>query len=162
VLNLEHLFTIDKVTGRFFWKNPPRHHAELAGTEAGCPITNHSGKVYWVIRIGGRGYKRGRLMYLYEHGRWPMPCVDHENGNSLDDRPNNLREATVTQNAQNHKKRARRIKLPMGVRFVASSGRYQARIGVNGKQIALGAYDTPEEAQAIYLESRKEHFNEFA
>lgn len=159
---LDVLFFIDKVEGKFFWRAPPKAHPRLQGLEAGCPRPTHSGKKYWVIRINRRAYKRGHLMYLAVHGRLPAPCVDHINGNSLDDRPENLRQATATENAWNHKKRARKQALPMGVRLIPGSGRFQARIGVNKKQIHLGAYDTPEEAAAVYAIKRKEYFNEFA
>lgn len=159
---LRHLFRIDDVSGKFFWKNPPHTHPRLLGLEAGGPRRSHNGKEYWVIRIGGIGHKRGRLMHLAIHGELPIPCVDHINGDSLDDRPPNLRQATVTENAWNHKKRARKQALPMGVRLIPASGRFQARIGVNKKQIHLGSYDTPEEAAAVYAAKRKEYFHEFA
>lgn len=45
---------------------------------------------------------------------------------------------------------------------LTSSGRFQARISLNKKQIHLGAYDTPQEAAAIYVAKHKELFNEFA
>lgn len=156
------LFVVDEVAGRFFWKIPPRTHPRLLGKEAGSIKKTHSGKLYWMIKIGGTIFNRSRLMYLHIHGRFPYPCVDHVNGNSLDDRPDNLREATITENAWNHKFRARRIDLPMGVRLIQSSGRYQARISCNKKQIHIGAYDTPEEAHAAYVSKRKELFHEFA
>lgn len=155
------LFDVDLANGTFTWKSPPPGHPRLLGTEAGSARPNRS-KSYWVIKIGGKAFKRSRMIFLAVHGHWPSPCVDHINGNSLDDRIFNLREATVTENAWNHKGRARRQSLPMGVRLVAKSGRYQARISFNGRQIHLGAYDTPAEAQSIYIAKRRELFNEFA
>lgn len=158
---LTHLFDIDFRAGKLFWRNPPKQHPRLLGTEAGCPRANRNGKKYWVVKIGGKAFKRGRLMFLAFHGVMPDPQVDHWDGNSLNDKPGNLREATGTQNAWNHRKRARRIPLPMGVRSM-KSGRFQARIAVNKKMIHLGAFETPDLAHAKYIEARKEFYREFA
>jgi len=155
------LFDVDLSGGRLFWKQPPKEHARLLGIEAGGPQKYKNRKVYWLIGIGNRRYKRGRLIFCLANGYMPTPCVDHRNGNSLDDRPENLREATLIQNAWNHQKRKRRIILPMGVR-TTGSGRYQARIGYYGKQIHLGSFDTPIEAQLVYQMKRKELFGEYA
>lgn len=156
------LFHVDSDTGRLYWRDISKYHSEKSGKEAGAPIPSQSGKKYWHVQIGGRKYKRGHLIFCAAYGRMPKPCLDHVNGNSLDDRLDNLREATATENAWNHKTRKRRIKLPMGVRLIPHSGRYQARISFHKRQIHLGAYDTPEEAQQVYLCKRKELFGEFA
>ena len=100
-------------------------------------------------------------MFLYVYGYFPFPCIDHINGNSLDDRIENLREATIIENAWNHKKRKRKINLPMGVRNMAN-GKFQARIGYKGKQLHLGVFDTANEAKNIYELKRKELYGKFA
>src|ERR1700737_913011 len=122
------LLDFDAESGRFTWKGKPHSRNKHAGKEAGCAVVSRSDKVYWVIKIDGRTYKRGRLVYFLTHRRFPVPCVDHWDRNSLNDRPDNLREATGTENAWNHRPHKRRIKLPMGVRLIPLSGRYQARI----------------------------------
>jgi hypothetical protein len=155
-----HLFNIDMESGKFFWKNPSWRCPHLAGSEAGH-LGRTNGKPYWIIKIDDKAFKRGRLMFLAVNGFLPNPCVDHRDGNSLNDRPDNLRQATITENAWNHKFRARKQNdLPMGVRRM--EGRFQARIGVNKKLLYLGVFDTPEEAHAVYLVARKEHLGEFA
>ena len=65
------------------------------------------------------------------------------------------------QNAWNHKKRARKINLPMGVRNMAS-GKFQARIACNNKMMHLGTFDTPEQASSAYQQKRLEYFGEYA
>lgn len=148
-------------SGVFYWISPPPAHSDLLGELAGSP-TLCNGKAYWTITIDRVKYKRSRLAFLYITGAMPPDQIDHINGNSLDDRWQNLRPATATENAWNHKGRARKVNLPMGVRKNASSGRFSARIGVRGKQISLGSFDTPEEAHAVYLNARKQYFGEFA
>lgn len=152
--------------GTLTWLQPGKYHTDLVGTEAGNAITNrpashHNGKKYWHVQILCRKIKRSHIVFCLTHGRWPEHQIDHINGNSLDDRPCNLREATPTQNAWNHKRRAKKSPLPMGVRQ-AVSGRYVARIAVNKKQITIGTFDAPDAASAAYQQARIQHFGEFA
>lgn len=161
VADLREIFDADLERGSIAWKRVSKYHGEKVGTEAGTPVPNQSGKVYWVIAINRRRYKRSRIIFALANGRWPTGQVDHVNGISTDDRIGNLREATVTQNAWNHKRRARRINLPMGVRSLAS-GRYQARIACNKVMHHLGSFATVAEAANVYQQARKEYFGEFA
>ncbi|MGX9983927.1 HNH endonuclease [Methylobacterium fujisawaense] len=147
-------------TGRFFWIKPPRCHPEVNGKEAGYAQRGTNGKDYWHIKIDGGKYKRSHLVFLLRNGRFPFPCADHRDGNSLNDRPDNIREATIHQNNMNHQKRAKRSPLPMGVRKLGS--RFQARLAHNGRTNYLGTFATADEARAVYLLKRKECFGEFA
>jgi type V secretory pathway adhesin AidA len=108
-----------------------------------------------------RQYLRSQIVFAVKTGAWPTDLIDHENGNSLDDRGDNLRPATQMQNAWNHKGRAKASLLPMGVR-ATRSGRYQARIQVDKKPKVVGVFDTPDAAQAAYQLARKEHFGDYA
>jgi len=146
--------------GTMNWKMPSKYHSEKKGTEAGS-LRKCNNKFYCVIGIDGNKYKRGRLMFLAAYGRWPSPMIDHINGDSTDDRLCNLREATGTQNAWNHRPHSKKSALPMGVRAV-SSGRFASRITVHKKQIHMGTFDTPEEAHTRYLEARENYYGEFA
>jgi len=145
--------------GVFYWIKPPKAHAELLGEKAGT--IQNGDKPYNVIQIDGKKYRQGRLAFLYMEGRWPAECIDHINGNSLDDRWMNLREATVTQNAWNHKGRKKKSDLPMGVRL-NSSGRFAARIGLNGKQIQIGTFDTKQQAVQAYSNARRKYYGQYA
>jgi hypothetical protein len=159
-LDLDNLFDVYPNEGKFVWKNASKYHQDMNGKEAGFCQANRK-KQYWVIKINNIPYKRGRLMYFYVNGKFPSPCVDHINGNSLDDRIENLRQATVIENAWNHKKRKRSVNLPMGIRSMAN-GKFQARIGYKSKQIHLGVFETVDEAKKVYELKRKELYGEFA
>jgi hypothetical protein len=113
---IEQYLRFEKTTGQFYWINPPKRHPDLLNKEAGCSQKSRGNKNYWVIKLNGKKYKRGHLVYFLIHGEWPKPCLDHINGNSLDDRPENLRKATITENNWNQKTRKRTINLPIGVR----------------------------------------------
>jgi hypothetical protein len=90
--------------------------------------------------------------------------IDHINGDRLDNRRENLRFATDTQNNQNCKKRKDNIS---GYKGVTYTGRYkiknwQARITYNNKTISLGLYQTKEEAALVYNIAALKLFGEFA
>lgn len=71
-----------------------------AGSIAGR-INPSRGKEYWTICLGSHFYLAHRLIWLYVHGKWPSKNLDHINGDKLDNRIDNLRECTVSQNAMN-------------------------------------------------------------
>lgn len=154
-------FVVDDKSGKMVWKRSPNNQTRMLGLEAGCPRRGSGDKFYVHIKWNGRAIKRGWLIFLWRNGKWPSDCLDHIDGNSTNDSADNLREATGTQNAWNHKKRKRRINLPMGVRSMPS-GNFEARIACNKKMLHLGSFVTPEDAQAAYLEKRKELYGEFA
>ena len=123
--------------------------------------SSHGSKRYVYIKIDRQAIKRSHLVFLFGFGRWPENQVDHINGNSVDDRFCNLRDATATQNAWNHKRRSKRSDLPMGVRRL-QSGRFHARIACNKQTFVFGPFSTATEAHVTYLMKRKEFFGDYA
>lgn len=161
-MNFNEVFRLDTETGRLFWEKPPKNHAEKLGREAGAVAPgNGRTKPYWQVRAFNKTFKRSRVIFYMIHGRWPEPAVDHANGNSLDDRPVNLRECTYAENAVNSSPHSRMHELPRGV-YLTKQGRFMARITRDGVTSSLGVYDAPETAQRIYEDARREAFGDFA
>lgn len=153
--------SVDVDSGRVFWIDATKHHIRLNGKEAGCARkSSSSGKHYWHIKLNGVAVKRSAIVFCAAHGRWPVMQIDHINGDSLDDRAVNLREATPTQNAWNHKLRTKKSPLPMGVRAIG--GRFQARIAKDKTAHSLGCFDSAEDASRAYRLARTSLFGEFA
>lgn len=96
-----------------------------------------------------------RLLLNAPANRW----VDHRNGNRLDNRKENLRLATPSQNGGNKKPNWNK-KLPKGV--CARKDKFIARIVVRRKEICLGTYKTAEEAEQVYKLAAEKYFGEFA
>ncbi len=89
-------------------------------------------------------------------------CVDHINGNTLDNRKQNLRVCSRTDNTRNMKLSKRNTTGYKGVAFYKRDSRWVARITVNRNRIHIGYYITPEEAAIAYDENAIRYFGEFA
>jgi hypothetical protein len=89
--------------------------------------------------------------------------VDHKNHDRLDNRKENLRTCTQSQNLQNMKVRSGRI-LPKGVTSYPTKkgNKYRAQIFLKGKYIHMGVYFDLKEATKAYNKGARQHFGEFA
>lgn len=152
---------VDVESGTATWIDATKHHRHLIGKPAGCRVPGRRGKDYWVIRLNGIGYRRSHIIFAVKTGAWPTQLIDHRDGNSLNDKGDNLRPATQAQNCWNIKTQRKASGLPMGVREL-TPGRYQARIAVNKESICLGVHETAEAASFAYQQARSQHFGEFA
>lgn len=90
-----------------------------------------------------------------------FPLVDHRDGDGLNNRRGNLREATQAQNCRNARLRKDNRTGVKGVSNVGGSRPFRARIKVHGKTISLGTFATLSEAAAAYAEASQRHHGEF-
>lgn len=88
--------------------------------------------------------------------------VDHINGNPLDNRDENLRLVTMSQNMRNRKMTSKNTTGYKGVCLDWYTKKWKASVGHDGKVINLGSYDSPEEAYAKACEGRIKYHGEFA
>lgn len=146
---LKQLVAYDSVTGRFT-RLVSRKGNEQAGSKA------PDGYVY--VYLDGRRYLAHRLAWLYIHGSFPNGQTDHINRVRDDNRIENLRDATVSENQQNvvRAKRGRKSGSLLGASFCKWSGRWQAHIQINKKQKNLGRFATEQAAHAAYLAAKRE------
>src|SRR5258708_2982390 len=126
---LKELLSYDPETGIFAWLKPTSPRATV-GSRAGAISSN--GRRY--IALDGEKFMAHRLAWFYIHGEWRDRNLEDVCGSigswsrSLDKR-NKSGFRGVSQNKR---------------------GRWQSFITRNYKQVALGTFDTAEEASAAY------------
>ncbi len=141
-------------TGEFCWRISLSSKAPAGSIAGGI----ESG--YRRLSIDGRAYMAHRLAWLYMTGEWPERDVDHKNRNRSDNRWENLRAATRTQNNANSKTpRTNKSGLKGAAHY---PGGFTSQIVVGGKKFHLGCFKTAEEAHAAYCAAAQEHHGEFA
>jgi hypothetical protein len=154
---LRALLHYNPATGVFRWRISiagPLKAGRIAGT------TDKRGRRY--IMIDGRKHIASRLAHLWMTGEWPIGMIDHRDGDPLNNRWRNLREATRGQNAQNAKRRRDNTSGFKGVSFSERYGKWRATISRDRQRINLGWFDSPEDAHAAYCDAAREHYGEFA
>lgn len=104
-------------------------------------LCNESGKKRFLVH---------RLVGMVFLGISDDQEVDHIDGNPFNNRLENLRVCTHAENGRNRKKQINNSTGYPGVSFHKRSGKYQARIMINGKHKHLGLFETTEEAFAAY------------
>lgn len=110
---------------------------------------------YLVATVDGEQWLLHRLAWLYVYGELPKYSIDHINGIGSDNRIENLREATQSENLQNQKK-AQRNSLSGLLGASPKGNRYRAQIWLKGRLTYLGTFSTPEEAHEAYLTAKRE------
>ena len=129
-------------------------------------------------RVKGKSFDRGCIYFRHSHSRkqgtrqiwlhrFISMCpdglfVDHKNGNTLDNRKENLRFCTPMENCRNTKMTKRNKTGYKGVSFVKSKGKFVAYISIGGKNKGLGHFDDPKKAHEAYCEAAKKYHGEFA
>lgn len=89
--------------------------------------------------------------------------VDHVNGNGLDNRRENIRLCTMSENLRNQIKPHKDNKLGIkGVHWNKRDKKFQAQIRVDSKSIKLGHFNVMGDADSAYRFAEEKYFREFA
>jgi hypothetical protein len=149
---LKQLLDYSLETGVFKWKIANSNRIKI-GNVAGSP----SPKGYLLIGIDGCVYRAHRLAWMYVYGKFPENFIDHVNGIVTDNRIENLRDVDNRTNGENQRRATKQNKSSgvLGVSREQGHKRWRAHIGVNGKQVHLGYFDTIEEASDAYITAKR-------
>jgi len=139
--HLKHYIRYEPFTGQFFWRvSPGRGHP--VGKETGKSYLNS----YKIVSLRGKNFLAHRVAWLIYYGSWPEGIIDHVNGDKSDNRIENLREASRSQNMANRgPRKGRKYK---GVS--KKRNRFQAYITKGGERKHLGWFDCEHEAAKAY------------
>ncbi len=113
----------------------------------------------WSVRPSGRNVYAQRAVQRPD-GVWTTQALhtfltgyertDHRNGNGLDNRRSNLRDATREGNSQNRRQRADNTSGYKGVTWHKRIDKWQAKVKADGVSRHVGYYETAEEAARAY------------
>lgn len=112
-----------------------------------------------VVFSGGYAVIRGRRLHRLIMGEPKGMLVDHINGDRLDNRKRNLRVCNHQQNVYNSK--SKNLCGYKGVTKNYDHPIWYANIYVDGKQVNLGKFSTPEDAARAYNTAVKKYRPEF-
>lgn len=107
---------------------------------------------------GGKIVMMHRLLMNAPNGM----LVDHKDMNGLNNRRENLRISTRSENAYNQGVVARNTSGFKGVCWHKASGKWMARITSNGIHEYLGLFDTAEKAYDAYCLAARQRHGDFA
>lgn len=159
---LRELLHYEHDTGTFYWKVRKKQSKRRVGQIAGYVMKDSETLSYRVIKIDGRLYGAHRLVWLYITGCHPKAMLDHVNGDGLDNRFENLREASRMQNACNRRLDGRNTSGFKGVFWHKRHNKWISKIQVNRKSIHLGYFDEPAKAHEAYKAAAAKYHGEFA
>jgi hypothetical protein len=149
--NVRRDFKYDKETGELFrilrnstLRKTGYFNPKISGTYVGY---------YGNVRIT-------TIIWLLVHGKRPSGVIDHKDRNPRNNRLDNLREASSSQNAFNSKIHSNNKSGATGVSW--RGVKWEARIGKDYKLIHIGTFDSFEDAKEAYDRKAKELFREFA
>ena len=153
---LNTLLDYDPLTGMLVWKfrpnGPKTWNTRYAGKEAFTAINKYG---YKVGAIHDTVYLASRIIWKMVHGVDPIQ-VDHEDGDTLNNRLKNLRNVTQAQNQQNTKLRSNNTSGVTGVCWDKSKQRWLVSIGVSGKSKYVGRFKSFEEAVDARSQAEKD------
>lgn len=116
--------------------------------------------------LHGAGVRSGRphiWLHHFINGNPPMGLeTDHGDGNGLNNRRSNLRNATHRQNMMNSKRPVTNTSGFKGIYRRLGWKKWNARISINGKYRYLGRFGSPIEAARAYDVAAKRLYGIFA
>lgn len=143
--------------GSIFWKTPRRgvQTKKPAGTKSGV-----DGK-YLQVTIHGERAMVHRIVFEMHHGYQPE-FVDHINGDTTDNRIENLRGCSREENCRNAKTPVTNTTGVKNVTYCKQTNKYRVRLWVKGSNKGFGSYEDLELAELVATEARNKFHGEFA
>jgi hypothetical protein len=148
----------DYKDGQLIWKVQKAKRTKI-GSAAGWQNFDKHGQRYLNVEINGKAYKIHRLVFLYHNG-YLAKDIDHIDGNRLNNRIENLREVTESQNAFNSKIRNTNTS---GYKNVfKEKNKWRVQLSIQGKSLSFGSFDDLELAGLVAEEARNKFHGAYA
>jgi len=142
-------------TGHLYWAKTLSRRA-VAGKRAGSP--SHG---YVSLGFRGKQIPAHVIIWFMQTGEWPGKEVDHINGDRSDNRIENLRLATDSEQQCNRRMDRRNSSGVKGVYWNKNARKWQAYITKHGRITYLGIYASIEDARAARARAEEHLHGEF-
>jgi len=153
---IKEMLNYNPETGMFTWIVVPNNTIKI-GMIAGKLMPNG----YIHIGLNKRMYYAHRLAFLWMTGSFPKETVDHINRKKSDNRWENLRPASTSENMINRIS-TRNTSGCKGVYWHKNAQKWHARGTKNKTSKSLGLFASLEEASKRFKDWQKENFGDFA
>lgn len=142
--------------GDLFWKKSHKKH--LVGAVAGT--VKRSG--YRLVQVSGKLILAHRIVWAIHHGKFPDLSVDHINQDKDDNRIENLRLATVSQQQMNMAPTSSNKSGLRGVFWKRDKKKWEVTLYKDGVAHYGGRYGKIEDAKKAQERMRSDLFGDFA
>ena len=151
---LDELF--DYRDGALYWRKSSSTLAP-AGSKAGCV----NGRGYLVVGINYKKYLVHRLIWVM-HGNDPVAVLDHINGDTTDNRIENLRASTHTENMCNARRSKRNTSGVKGVSWSKTMNKWVGSVWFKRKIYTTQPFEQKDQCAEAVKVLRSELHGEFA
>jgi hypothetical protein len=131
-----------------------------SGKKAGC---FKRGDGYGCIRVNKKLILLHRAIWIYHNGEIPEGMdIDHVDGDRANNRIENIRLASRSQNLMNKGARRDNKAGVKHVRWNEPTKSWRVKMNIGGKHLHLGLFKTLEEATAVACAAREKYHGAFA
>lgn len=164
-------FRYDREAGTLTWLDDHRKsktwRTRFVGTVAGADACNSDGtRKCRSVTLHYKSYKIHRLVWRLENEGDVPALIDHIDGDPFNNRIQNLRPATHSQNMRNRGVQRNNISGIKGVTFAKARAHLEkpwvAKININGRSTNLGAYATKGLAAVAHAKAAMRFHGAFA
>lgn len=145
----------DYKDGQLIWKTG---RVGTKGTAAGCV---HKATGYIKVKIKNKGLMAHRLIFFLHHGFLPE-CVDHIDGNKSNNKIENFRAATKSQNSMNQKIRSTNTSSIKGLSWHRVNKKWKVSLCKEYKIYYFGTYEDRELAELVAIEATEKLHGNFS
>ena len=137
--------------GVLYWKERPKCSRKPKGDMEAGTVSGHG---YKKLRVKKKCFYVHQVIFLLQHGFIPE-LIDHIDGNTNNNKIENLRASNKSLNACNSKHRVDNTSGHKGVTWGKVCKKWMARVQVNGRGIHLGVFEDFELACFVADEARR-------
>ena len=155
---IKSMYTYSPETGCLLWANDNRSKGWKKTQSKGLPaFTTIERKGYKNGKVLGLLMKEHRVVWAWHFGKWPDFQIDHINGNTSDNRIENLRQVENDVNCRNQSMPKSNTSGYVGVSFHSQIRLWSAKYRKDYKDYHVGYFQCKTAAAIAVMQARLQH-----